>query len=231
VISPSVSSSSSSRLVVFDLDGTLVDSQRDLADSTNEMLAEFGAPPLPIDSVASMVGDGARALVERAIAASGLPPHPDALAAFRRIYDRRLLEHTRPYPGVEGLVRMLADRTPLAVLTNKPEAPTRRLLDALGLAPSFRWVVGGDSGFARKPDPSGLLHLIQAAGASPATTLVIGDSMVDVETARAAGARVCAALYGFGHLRAGLTLTAGEWTVDDARDLDVVVEQFLSSLQ
>jgi phosphoglycolate phosphatase len=228
VISPSVSAASA--LVVFDLDGTLIDSQRDLAESTNEMLAGFGAPPLPIESVAAMVGDGARALVERALAASGHPPHPDALAAFRRIYDRRLLDHTRPYPGVEGLVRMLADRTPLAVLTNKPEAPSRRLLDALGLAPSFRWVVGGDSGFARKPDPSGLLHLIGAAGVAPARTLVIGDSMVDVDTARAAGARVCAVLYGFGHLRAGLTLAGGEWTVDDARDLDVVVEQFLQSL-
>src|SRR6188768_555259 len=92
-------------LVVFDLDGTLIDSRLDLAESTNEMLATYGAPALPIDQVAMMVGEGARKLVERALAASGLDPaEPDALSRFRRIYDRRLLLNTRPYPGVPEMI-------------------------------------------------------------------------------------------------------------------------------
>src|ERR1043165_4483525 len=140
------------RLVVFDLDGTLVDSRRDLAESTNEMLESYGAPALPVDDVARMVGEGAKVLVERALAASGLDPHePDALTRFREIYDRRLLIHTRPYDGIETAVRKISQTATLAVLTNKPEAPSRRLLDAFKLASYFPSVIGGDSGPPRKP--------------------------------------------------------------------------------
>src|SRR5437016_886228 len=111
-------------LVVFDLDGTLIDSRLDLANSTNEMLQSYGAAPLPVDEVAQMVGDGAKKLVERALAAAGRDPQePEALDRFRAIYDRRLLEHTIPYDGIADLVQGEADRgMPLGVLTNKPEA-------------------------------------------------------------------------------------------------------------
>jgi phosphoglycolate phosphatase len=188
-------------LVIFDLDGTLVDSQQDLAESTNEMLATYGAPALPIQEVAAMVGEGARVLVERALAASGLDPAaPEALDRFRAIYDRRLLIHTRPYPGIPAVVLDAAARAAVALLTNKPEAPARRLLEAFGLLPSFRWVVGGDGPFPRKPDPAGLRFLMAQAGAGPATTLLVGDSAIDVRTAERAGVRLCAAGYGFGRL-------------------------------
>ena len=186
-------------LVIFDLDGTLVDSRRDLADSTNEMLASYGAPPLPIDDVAAMVGEGAKVLVERALAAAGLDPGTsEALDRFRAIYDRRLVEHTRPYPGIVDVVRAAAARAALAVLSNKPEAPSRRLLDAFDLTASFGWVIGGDGAFARKPDPAGARYLMTSAGARPETTLLVGDSAVDLETARRAGVRWCLAAYGFG---------------------------------
>ncbi len=192
-----------SALVVFDLDGTLVDSRRDLAESTNEMLATYGAPPLAVEAVVAMVGEGARVLVERALAAGAIDaPVPEALERFRGIYDRRLLVHTRPYAGIEAVVREAAARAAVAVLTNKPEAPTRRLLDAFGLTAWCRWVVGGDGPFPRKPDPAGLAFLMAQAGAGPAATLLVGDTLVDVETARRAGARVCVAAYGFASLDA-----------------------------
>ncbi len=198
-------------LIVFDLDGTLIDSQRDLAESTNEMLESYGGRALPLDAVAGMVGEGAKLLVTRALSAVGLDPNVDeALARFRAIYDRRLTVHTRPYPGVREMIRDLAGHARLSVLTNKPEASARRLLAAFDLTPHIAAVVGGDSGFARKPDPAGLQHLIESGGGDTAATLFVGDSMIDVETARRAGVRLCVALYGFGNLRGDLTLNGEE---------------------
>jgi phosphoglycolate phosphatase len=211
-------------LIVFDLDGTLIDSRLDLAESTNEMLASYGAAPLPVDQVAMMVGEGARVLVERALAAAGLDSaEPDALARFRAIYDRRLVGHTRPYDGIPDLVEKLSADHPLAVLTNKPDAPSRRLLDTFGLSRHFRSVIGGDGEYRRKPDPHGLQALINDYGATPRTTWLIGDSMIDVETARRAGARMCVALYGFGQLRGELVLDGTEATVRAPREIADII--------
>lgn len=208
-------------LIVFDLDGTLVDSRRDLADSTNRMLATYGAPPFAIDVVGRMVGEGAKKLVERALAAAGLNPgEPDALNRFLEIYDRRLLVHTRPYDGIPEVVRLLGSSHTLAVLTNKPDAPTRRLLDAFELSAHFRRVIGGDSELPRKPDPAGLRSLMAEFNASPATTVLVGDSMIDVETARRAGTRICVALYGFGQLRGELRLEGTELTVTRPAEIE-----------
>ncbi len=207
-------------LIVFDLDGTLIDSRLDLAESTNEMLASYGAAPLPIDDVAGMVGEGARMLVERALAAAGRDPQtPDALERFRAIYDRRLFTNTLPYPGVLEMVRGLAAHARLAVLTNKPEAPARRLLDAFDLTPHFAWTIGGDSPFPRKPDPAGLRHLMTESGTAPGHALLVGDSMIDVLTARNAGVRMCVALYGFGQLRGELVLNGDELLASEPADI------------
>ena len=187
------------RLIVFDLDGTLIDSRRDLADSANALLADYLRPPLDDELVIAMVGEGARTLVARVLEAGGATDDLDhALARFLAIYDARLLDHTRPYPGVaDGLAR-LAGRTSLAVLTNKPQAPTDRLLTHFGWDPLFCGAIGGDTAFGRKPDPAGLQALARHADADPAETILVGDSWVDVDTARRAGARVCFAKYGFG---------------------------------
>jgi phosphoglycolate phosphatase len=188
------------RLIVFDLDGTLVDSRLDLAESANELLSSYGAAPLAVDDIVSMVGDGAAKLVALALRAAGIePPLDEALAAFLTIYDRRLLNHTTIYPGIEPALASVGPRAAMAVLTNKPAHHTRRLLDALGLS---RWltagIIGGDTPIGRKPDPAGLVSLIHAAGASAHTTLRVGDSKVDIETAVRAGTRFCLARYGFG---------------------------------
>jgi phosphoglycolate phosphatase len=188
------------RLIVFDLDGTLVDSRRDLAEAANATLAEFGGGPLPEDDIGRMVGDGARMLVARAFGATRIPQPPEALDRFLAIYNARLLVFTLPYPGVLETLAVLSPHATLAVLTNKPRAPALQILAGLDLARYFlpAHVVGGDGPFPRKPDPAGLRHLVAASGVSPVETLLVGDSAVDWETARRAGTRVCLARYGFG---------------------------------
>lgn len=208
-------------LVVFDLDGTIIDSRRDLADSANEMLETYGAGPQSVEAVTRMVGEGARVLVERALRAAHLDPQePEALSRFLAIYDRRLLGHTRPYDGLVDLIHETARHAAVAVLTNKPEAPSRRLLDAFDLTRSVRWVSGGDSGFARKPDPAGLRDLIARAGTTAERTLMVGDSPVDAETAERAEAAFCAALYGFGRV------TGGPMTARSAAELAAAIRTF-----
>ncbi len=186
-------------LVVFDLDGTLVDSSVDIADAANALLVELGGTPQPIAAVVEMVGDGAPLLVKRALAASSLDPDtPDALERFLAIYDSRLLVHTTPYDGMVDALTWIGERLPMSVLTNKPARPTALMLDGLGLRHHFRDVVGGDTPAGRKPDPAGLLHLASAAGVAAGDTLMVGDSPVDLETARNAGTRICLVRYGFG---------------------------------
>jgi phosphoglycolate phosphatase len=188
------------RLIVFDLDGTLVDSRKDIADSANLLLRECGAQPLADDQIGRMVGDGAATLVARAFAARGLERPPDALARFLAIYDRRLLDHTRVYDGLPAVLDALAARAVLAVLTNKPLAPTRRILAGLDLSRFFRddAVIGGDGPFPRKPDPAALRHLAERAGVAHFDTLLVGDSIIDAQTARQAPSAFCLARYGFG---------------------------------
>lgn len=212
------------RLVVFDLDGTLVDSSRDLANATNALLAERGGRFLSDAEVTRMVGEGAAVLVRRALLAGGLDPAaPGALDRFLELYDERLLEHTRPYVGIPEALAALEGRTRLAVLTNKPSRATNRVLEGLGLRRYFDAVIGGDTSFGRKPDPAALHHLIAAAAATPDTTLVVGDSAIDLETARRAGARICLARYGFGYRFAPTDFRGDELFIDVPGDLPSLV--------
>jgi phosphoglycolate phosphatase len=210
------------QLIVFDLDGTLVDSKRDIAESANATLVECGAPSLPEDDIVRMVGDGAPTLIARAFAAAGFEQPTDALDRYNAIYNGRLLKYTRPYEGIPELLAELAPRSSLGVLTNKPMASTRGILDGLDLSRYFRedWVLGGDGPFPRKPDPRGLRHLMTSAGASADTTVLVGDSVVDWRTASAAATKVCLARYGFGWEGFPSEQILPEtWVVDSPREL------------
>jgi phosphoglycolate phosphatase len=202
-------------LVVFDLDGTLIDSRRDLADAANALIVEGGGQPLPVEAITAMVGEGAPLLVRRALKAAGLDLDIRiALPRFLQHYDERLLVHTRLYDGTREALEALARRATLAILTNKPQRPTERILDGLAIATFFRWTIGGDTRHGRKPDPAGLQYLITAAGADAAATVMVGDSAIDLRTARAAGTRICLVRYGFGFPTAAEELQGDELIAD-----------------
>jgi phosphoglycolate phosphatase len=211
--------------VVFDLDGTLIDSIGDLVVAVNRLVEERGGSRLGPDQVTAMVGEGATLLLARAFQASGVSGDPrEALPRFIEIYDALLPGATRPYPGVAEMLRALEPVVPLAVLTNKPTGVTRKILSMLGLAPSFRAVVGGDGPFRRKPDPEGLRHLIADTGAEASRTLMVGDSTIDLLTAQAAGARACLVRYGFGFATLdGSRLRGGEAFADFPSDVVALV--------
>lgn len=207
-------------LIAFDLDGTLVDSRRDLAAATNALLVECGAAPLSDEAVGDLVGEGAAVLVRRALSTAGLDPErPGALASFLRLYDERLLETTRAYDGMVEVLETLQASFRLAVLTNKPERATLAILDGLDLRRFFVDVIGGDSPFGRKPEPAGLLELARRATMLPTRTLLVGDSPIDVETATRAGTRLCVARYGFGYRAAQAAAWAGAPEIDRPEEL------------
>jgi phosphoglycolate phosphatase len=197
------------KLLVFDLDGTLIDSAQDLCNSVNATLAEFHRPSLPDTTIAGYIGNGALMLVRRAFAADdGVEPSEDTLgkayAFFLDYYREHKLDYTYAYDGVvEALaalrrVREQPDAPPraLAVLTNKPVRPARAICEALGLAPYFLNIYGGNSFATKKPDPEGLLAIMREADARPEETVMIGDSQVDVQTARNAGAWAIGCTFG-----------------------------------
>lgn len=202
------------RLAVFDLDGTLVDSLDDLHASVNHALATVGLPPRTRGEVRGYVGEGARVLLERAIAPHGELLEP-ALAAWRAHYGAHCLDRTAPYPGIDAL--LAGARRVLAVHTNKPGGMARKILDGLGLLPRFAAVVGGDEA-PRKPDPTGLLEIMARVGATPAETVFVGDSRHDLRTAQAAGVAMVAVTWGLTS-RADLAAAGATVFADDAGQL------------
>lgn len=182
-------------LIIFDLDGTLVDSLLDITASVNFARSHFGLPHLEPDRVRGLVGDGVRVLIERAFATRDPNVVEQALRVYTPHYAEHLLDHTRPYPDVAATLPLLSGCT-LAVLTNKPEEFARRILSGLQLASWFGPIVGGDSGPARKPDPAGVRAILSRTGVSADRALMVGDSLNDHRAARGAGIRSALALYG-----------------------------------
>jgi phosphoglycolate phosphatase len=207
-------------LIVFDLDGTLVDSSVDLANAVNALLIELGGQPLAETAIVAMVGEGASVLVRRALTAAALDPDtPGALDRFLAHYDPHLLDHTRPYPGMIDTLTWLNGRLPMAVLTNKPAHATELMLRGLSLRMYFRHAIGGDTPYGRKPNPAGLLHLAADCGVDPGRVLLVGDSPIDLATARNAGASICLARYGFGYRFEADDFRGDELFIDAPADL------------
>jgi|ERR1700694_2454883 len=196
------------RLLVFDLDGTLIDSRLDLIHSVNAMLQHIGRPKLDGDVIASYVGDGASALVRRAVGDTNDEAlFIGALEYFLGYYRLHKLDHTTVYAGMAETLAGLANASPsnpsngvrrlMAVLSNKPVNPSRDILHALGLGDFFVRVYGGNSFTTKKPDPLGALTILQETGVAADEALIIGDSSIDILTGRNAGLWTCGVTYGF----------------------------------
>jgi phosphoglycolate phosphatase len=183
------------KAVVYDLDGTLIDSRADLADSVNAMLRIMGLPEREDRAVWGFVGEGAERLIRRSLGPVHEGRYAEAAPIWREEYAKRLLAKTRLYDGIANLLVMPPDKR--GVLTNKPGDFARGILAGLGVAEAFQAVIGGDEG-ERKPAPGGLLALCSRLGVQPAEALLVGDSAVDVATGRAAGVPVCAVEWGLG---------------------------------
>lgn len=197
------------KLLVFDLDGTLIDSAQDLCNSVNATLVHFGRPALPDEVIARYIGDGALLLVNRALAHDHPEPFNEEFLTrahqfFLDYYREHKLDYTYAFDGVLDALHALRDlhdapgaaRRSMAVLTNKPVRPAQAICQALGLAPFFLNIYGGNSFSTKKPNPEGLFALMQEAGARPEETIMIGDSQVDVQTARNAGAWAVGCTFG-----------------------------------
>ena len=189
---------SSVRALIFDLDGTLIDSKLDLVHSVNATLRELKRPELPEEIISSYIGNGAPVLVAKSLGPDVPPAELDrALKFFLTHYEAHKMDNTRAYPGVAEALEHLS-AMPMAVLTNKPERISVRILEALGLAKYFRAIYGGNSFSTKKPDPLGVNTILREFSARSNEALLIGDSEVDVQTARNAGILAAVVNYGFG---------------------------------
>jgi phosphoglycolate phosphatase len=191
----------SCRLFIFDLDGTLIDSRFDIARSVNVALKENGLPAVEIAKISDFVGNGVHQLIYRVLhEITGSEPDPDllqaAVAAYLAAYEKGLLVETRLYPGTREALELLG-WSKKAVITNKPERFSRRILETLEVAGQFDVILGGDSMPQKKPDPTPLRHVMNRCGVKPADTVMVGDSLVDVAAGKAAGTLTCGITGGF----------------------------------
>ena len=188
------------RALIFDLDGTLIDSKLDLVLSVNATLAHMGRAPLAHETICSYVGNGVPALIRRALGEGATDQEIEqGIAHFLAYYRAHILDNTVTYPGVrEGLELLRRGNHPMAVLTNKPVRFSQAILHGLGLSQYFRQVYGGNSFATKKPDPEGVNILLRELSVAPREAMIVGDSGVDVRTARNAGTWACGVTYGLG---------------------------------
>jgi phosphoglycolate phosphatase len=212
-------------LLIFDLDGTLIDSKEDLVNSINAMLAWKQRGPLPHEVVASYIGNGAPMLVKRALPGLNEDDHLAALQFFLDYYREHMLDATALYPGVrEALDRLHGAGVPLAILTNKPVRFSVQLIAGLGLGGHFFQIYGGNSFEQKKPHPIGIERLVAESGADRGRTVMVGDSAVDVLTARAASVKACGVAWGF--QPETFATAPPDFIVDDLRALaEMVLER------
>jgi phosphoglycolate phosphatase len=205
------------RCLIFDLDGTLIDSKLDLALAVNATLQHMGRPELPHETIYRFVGNGAQMLVQRALGREATPAEAETgLAHFLSYYREHMLDNTVAYPGVREGLELLGER-PMAVLTNKPVRFSDWILEGLGLSRYFKYVYGGNSFEKKKPDPIGVEVLLRDLQLTPAETMMVGDSDVDVRTARNSGIWACGVSYGLG--MEGMRATPPDLMIDSLVEL------------
>ena len=184
------------RLIFYDLDGTLVDTRRDIAAATNHMLHEFGKPTLSVREVSPFVGRGLHHLVKSCLGAADNSTVEKGAAIYRAFYSEHMLDHSRLYPGVKKILNYFKSQKQI-VLTNKPNPFSRRLLESLGVAHYFAEIIAGNSSYPKKPDPAAILAIMKREKILREEALFIGDSLIDIETARRAGIQEAVVTHGF----------------------------------
>ena len=216
------------KLLIYDLDGTLIDSRQDIANAVNWTLAELGLKNLPAEEIAAFVGSGVTHLMGQVLDTVGAGPRAQprevaptilkrSIKIFRKRYGEHILDQTQAYPSVRKVLEFFKARKQ-AVITNKPEGFSQTILRGLGIDSYFFRIVGGDQGFPKKPDPQALLDILKTAGASSAEVLLIGDSAIDIETGRNAGVKTAAVTYGFGK-RDEIEKSRPDFLWDDLKEL------------
>lgn len=208
-------------LLIFDLDGTLIESKWDIAASVNFTLAQLGLPRRPVEEIFGYVGDGVKRLLRSAVGDENQERFEEALRIFRGYYLEHCLDRTTFYPGVEPMLRHFVSKQK-AIATNKPIEYTRVIVNGLGPA-HFIYMVGGDDGFGLKPDPGMLLHIMEKLGVSKDKTVLVGDSTNDINGGHNAGIRVCAVGYGMGH-REKMVACQPDWFVERPEELMEIFE-------
>ncbi len=203
-------------LLIFDLDGTLIESKWDIAHSVNYTLAALGLPERPIEEIFGFVGDGVKRLLRLAVGEGNQTRFEEALKVFRGYYLEHCLDRTTFYPGIEPMLKHFSVK-PKAIATNKSIEYTRVILNGLG-PQHFTYMVGGDNGFGLKPEPGMLLHIMEQLGASKERTVLVGDSTNDINGGHNAGIRVCAVGYGMGN-REKMEACQPDWFIERPEQL------------
>jgi phosphoglycolate phosphatase len=208
-------------LLIFDLDGTLIESKWDIAASVNFTLEELGLPQRPLEEIFGFVGDGVKKLLRLAVGETSRVSFEEALGVFRRHYLAHCLDRTVYYPGVEKVLGYFGDKRK-AVATNKSIEYTNVILQGLG-PQYFNFVVGGDNGFGLKPEPGMLLHIMERLNTAPERTVLVGDSTNDINGGHNAGIRVCAVGYGMGN-RERMSACQPDWFIERPEELMEIFE-------
>ena len=209
------------KLLIFDLDGTLIESKWDIADTVNLTLRDLGLPERPQEEIFGFVGDGVKRLLRLAVGEMDVVRYAEALRVFRAHYLEHCLDRTRFYPGVEPVLTYFS-RKPKAVATNKALEYTKVILKGLG-DHHFDYIVGGDNGFGLKPEPGMLLHILDELGVDQEQAVLIGDSTNDINGGHNAGIRVCAVGYGMGN-RERMQACRPDWFIERPEELMEIFE-------
>lgn len=205
------------QLLVFDFDGTLVDTKQDIADAVNRTLQELSLRTLEPERLHSFIGKGVNQLMTRALEGTGYDDLPRAADTFMRHYEAHLMDQTGLFPNCREILAHYAHKEN-TILSNKPTRFITQILDALDWRAPFSTIIGGDTMPAKKPDPVGLHHILEQHGVPPEETLMIGDSLVDIETGKRAGVQTCGVTYGHAG-RASLETAQPDWIIDDLSEL------------
>ncbi|MFQ5715480.1 MAG: HAD family hydrolase [Nitrospinales bacterium] len=202
-------------LFVYDFDGTLVDSRKDIANSVNLTLERLGLEPRANETIYPFIGNGVGKLLSGVLAGTSCGDLSEAVDLFKKFYAERLLEHTYIYPNCRETLEFFSHKKH-AILSNKPESFIRQILAELDFQRPFAAIVGGDTLESRKPDPQGLLHLLASQKTPPANALMVGDIAVDIETGRRANVLTCGVTYGLGDRSA---FEKADYIIDDLAEL------------